>query len=279
MIKTSTQLKALVRNMSQGDSTKAQIIIRNYIMERFLERLSLSSFKEYFIIKGGILIASIVGLENLSTMDIDSSVKNTDLTLENIEEMIFSIINIKLQDNIEFRILDITPIMNNLDYPGIRVSLEATIDKMRTPLKLDISTGDKITPSEVEYQYPLMFENRSISIMTYSLETILAEKFETIISRGVLNSRMRDFYDIYALLEIRLLINEKDLNSAIRNTFTNRGSVISFNEWGLIIYEIKNDEDMMRLWKSYQNKFDYAHAINWGKVIESINKLVDIIEL
>lgn len=279
MIKTSTQLKALVRNMSQGDSTKAQIIIRNYIMERFLERLSLSSFKEYFIIKGGILIASIVGLENRSTMDIDSSVKNTDLTLENIEEMIFSIINIKLQDNIEFRILDITPIMNNLDYPGIRVSLEATIDKMRTPLKLDISTGDKITPSEVEYQYPLMFENRSISIMTYSLETILAEKFETIISRGVLNSRMRDFYDIYALLEIRLLINEKDLNSAIRNTFTNRGSVISFNEWGLIIYEIKNDEDMMRLWKSYQNKFDYAHAINWGKVIESINKLVDIIEL
>lgn len=279
MIKTSTQLKALVRNMSQGDSTKAQIIIRNYIMERFLERLSLSSFKEYFIIKGGILIASIVGLENRSTMDIDSSVKNTDLTLENIEEMIFSIINIKLQDNIEFRILDITPIMNNLDYPGIRVSLEATIDKMRTPLKLDFSTGDKITPSEVEYQYPLMFENRSISIMTYSLETILAEKFETIISRGVLNSRMRDFYDIYALLEIRLLINEKDLNSAIRNTFTNRGSVISFNEWGLIIYEIKNDEDMMRLWKSYQNKFDYAHAINWGKVIESINKLVDIIEL
>lgn len=187
MIKTSTQLKALVRNMSQGDSTKAQIIIRNYIMERFLERLSLSSFKEYFIIKGGILIASIVELENRSTMDIDSSVKNTDLTLENIEEMIFSIINIKIQDNIEFRILDITPIMNNLDYPGIRVSLEATIDKMRTPLKLDISTGDKITPSEVEYQYPLMFENRSISIMTYSLETILAEKFETIISRGVLN--------------------------------------------------------------------------------------------
>lgn len=279
MIKTSTQLKALVRNKSEGDSTKAQLIIRNYIMERFLERLSISPYKENIIIKGGILIASIVGHENRSTMDIDSTVKNTDLTLEIIEKLVQDIINIKLEDNVEFKILDISPIMDNLDYPGIRVSLEATIDKMRTPLKLDFSTGDKITPSEVEYQYPLMFEDRNISIMTYNLETILVEKFETIISRGILNSRMRDFYDIYALLESELLINEKDFNLAIRNTFSNRGTIISLNEWQLIINEIKNNDDMMKLWKSYQNKFDYAREISWIKILEAIENLLNIIKL
>ena len=279
MIKTSTQLKALVRNKSQGDSTKTQLIIRNYIMERFLERLSISSYKDNIIIKGGILIASIIGHENRSTMDIDSTVKNTDLTLESIEELVLDVINIKLEDSVEFKILDISPIMDNLDYPGIRVSLEATIDKMRTPLKLDFSTGDKITPSEVEYQYPLMFENRNISIMTYNLETILAEKFETIISRGILNSRMRDFYDIYALLESELLINEKDFNLAIRNTFSNRGTIISLNEWQLIINEIKNNEDMMKLWKSYQNKFDYARKVSWIKILEAIENLLNMIKL
>lgn len=279
MIKTSTQLKALVRNKSQGDSTKTQLIIRNYIMERFLERLSISSYKDNIIIKGGILIASIVGHENRSTMDIDSTVKNTDLTLESIEELVLDVMNITLEDSVEFKILDISPIMDNLDYPGIRVSLEATIDKMRTPLKLDFSTGDKITPSEVEYQYPLMFENRNISIMTYNLETILAEKFETIISRGILNSRMRDFYDIYALLESELLINEKDFNLAIRNTFSNRGTIISLNEWQLIINEIKNYEDMMKLWKSYQNKFDYARKVSWIKILEAIENLLNMIKL
>lgn len=279
MIKTSTQIKALVRNKSGGNSTKAQIIIRNYIMERFLERLSLSSYKENIIVKGGLLISSIVGLDNRSTMDIDSTLINEDLELENIKNIVFEIINIELEDNIQFKIIDVSLIMDNLDYPGIRVSIEATLDKMKTPLKLDFSTGDKITPIEIEYEYPLMFEDRSISIMTYNLETVLAEKLETIISRGILNTRMRDFYDIFALLNTGELINEKHLNLAVHNTFINRGTTLSLKEWKLIIGEISYDVDIKSLWKSYQNKFEYANVIKWEEIVDSVNELINLLTM
>ncbi len=209
MIKTSTQLKALARNQSKGNSTKAQIIIRNYIIERFLERVSLSVYRNNIVLKGGILIASIIGASKRSTLDIDSTLKNIELSEESIRTIVQEIIDIDINDNAIFYIQDISTIMEGLDYPGMRVSLVAEIDKMKTPLKLDFSTGDFITPREIEYQYSLMFENRSISVLAYNLETILAEKFETIVSRATANSRMRDFYDVYMLISINESFNTK----------------------------------------------------------------------
>lgn len=170
MIETSTQLKALVRNRSGGNSLRAQMIIRSYVMERFLERLSRSRFRSNFIVKGGALITSMIGIEKRSTMDIDLTLRNFELSERSIRTVVQEIINIDLSDSIIFSILDISIIMEDFEYPGIRVLLNSEIDRMSTPLKLDFSTGDIITPSEVDYSYTLMFEDRSITLLAYNLE-------------------------------------------------------------------------------------------------------------
>lgn len=199
MIRTAVQLKAKVRNLSVGDSKKAQTLIRNFIMERFLERVAFSRYRNNFILKGGMLVAAVVGLDTRATMDIDTTVKSLDLNRENATRIVEDIISIELPDGVRFRITKAADIMEEHDYPGIRFMLEATLDKMRQAIKIDISTGDIITPRAVEYSYHLMFEDRTISLWTYNLETLLAEKLETIMARGTLNTRMRDFYDIHVI--------------------------------------------------------------------------------
>lgn len=278
MIKTSMQLKALVRNRSNGDSVKAQIIIRNNIMERFLERVSISQYRNNIIIKGGMLIASIVGNEKRSTMDIDSTLINIQLTEENVISMVQEITSIKMDDNIIFTITDTSTIMEDFDYPGIRVVLYAEIDRMRTPLKLDFSTGDIIIPKEIEYSYQLMFEDRSITILAYNIETILAEKFETVISRGITNTRMRDFYDIYMLLSLNILVNHNYFVSALMKTSLRRGSNLLISDWKKLVSEIQEDKEMQDLWLAYQKKFDYAINISWNEVISAVKNLGSFIE-
>ncbi len=277
MIKTSKQLKTLVHNQSHGSSVKAQIIFRNYIMERFLERVSISQYRDNIIIKGGMLIAAIVGNDKRSTMDIDSTLRNILLNEENVMSMVRKIININMEDNVIFAITDISTIMEDFDYPGIRVVLYAEIDRMRTPLKLDFSTGDIITPKEIEYNYRLMFEDRSITILAYNIETILAEKFEAILSRGTTNSRMRDFYDIYALLNINISIDHRHFMSALMNTSFKRGSNHLIMDWMKIINEVQEDKAMQVLWVNYQGKFDYAQNISWNEVILTVNRLGSIL--
>lgn len=279
MIKTSTQLKALVRNRSNGNSVKAQLIIRNYIMERFLERVSISTYRYNIVIKGGTLIASIVGVDKRSTMDIDSTLMNIELNETIVKKMVQEIISIKMSDNVVFTILDTTTIMEDFDYPGIRITLEAQVDKMRTPLKLDFSIGDHITPREIEYQYPLMFEKRSILVMAYNLETILAEKFETIVSRGTANSRMRDFYDIYAILNIEMPINKKIISEAVKNTFDKRNSDNLITGLKQIVKEVHEDLNMQQLWKLYQKKYDYAADLEWEQVINTVEVLLNWVNL
>jgi predicted nucleotidyltransferase component of viral defense system len=278
VIQSSNQLKSLVRNRSNGDSTKAQIIFRNYIMERFLERVSLSSYRDNIIIKGGVLIASIVGIDKRSTMDIDLTLKSWELSENSIQDLLEQIFSIEMNDNVKFNILDISTIMEDFDYPGIRVSLITEIDRMRIPLKLDFSTGDVITPKEIEYHYSLMFENRTISILAYNTETTLSEKFETIISRGTANSRMRDYYDIYMLQSIGLPFKKQKFLQALKNTSQKRKSSSLMKEWKHILDEIHTDTTMQLLWRSYQKKYDYATNISWNKVIVSVEILGNIIE-
>ena len=278
MIKTSTQLKALVRNRSGGNSLRAQMIIRSYVMERFLERLSRSRFRSNFIVKGGALITSMIGIEKRSTMDIDLTLRNFELSERSIRTVVKEIINIDLTDSIIFTILDISIIMEDFEYPGIRVLLNSEIDRMSTPLKLDFSTGDIITPSEVDYSYALMFEDRSISLLAYNLETILSEKFETIVSRGIANSRMRDFYDIYSLQSIGKVINEEHFVNALKNTSIQRNSYKFIEAWKETIELLREDVNMQKLWESYQKKFDYALNLSWDTVIEAVVSLGVLID-
>ena len=224
MIHTSTQLKALVRNQSQGDNAKAMTLIRNFGMERFLERMSLSKYNGNLILKGGLLIASMVGLDNRATMDIDTTIRNYNLSAEEAGKMIEDIIAVPLDDGTRFAVNSVESIMDEAEYPGIRFKLEAALDNMKTPLKIDISTDDVITPKEVNYEYKLMFE-KSIPLLAYNLETVLAEKMETIISRGTLNTRMRNYYDLMILNVVKSdAIDYADLAKALEATSKKRNS-------------------------------------------------------
>ena len=274
MIHTSRQLKALVRNSSHGDNAKAMTLIRNFVMERFLERISLSKYSGNLILKGGLLVASMVGLENRATMDIDTTIRNYNLSAENMRKMVEDIIAVSLDDGIQFAVKSVESIMDEAEYPGIRFKLEAVLDTMKTPLKMDISTDDVITPGEVNYEYKLMFEERSIPLLAYNLETVLAEKMETIISRGTLNTRMRDYYDLMILNVVKSdAINYADLAKALGATSRKRNSYELLLNSRHILEQIKSDAGLMEQWGIYQHKFDYAADYAWEDIVKNVEQL------
>ena len=279
MIHTSRQLKALVRNISKGDNGKAQVIIRNYVMERFLERLSLSQYRNIMILKGGTLVAAMVGLDNRSTMDVDATLKNLPLNEDSARKIVEEITAIHIEDGMIFEIKSVTPIMDEADYPGIRIMLDTAIETMHTPLKIDFSTGDVITPREVSYSFRLLFEERTISILAYNLETVLAEKLETLLARGTANTRMRDYYDIYVLTNTQEHnIDNATLKEAFVNTSAKRGSIGLLSDVHLILKEVAESTVLIDRWKNYQRKFDYAADVLWAAVMESVSCLVDIVK-
>lgn len=275
MIRTSRQLKALVRNRSNGNSARAQMMIRIYAMERFLERLAISDYRENFVLKGGLLVSSLVGLARRSTMDIDATIRNLPLTPADAKRVVQAIIDIPLDDGIRFEIQQVSEIMEEAEYSGVRMHLVALLESMRTPIAIDISTGDVVTPGDIRYSYKLMFEQREIELCTYNLSTILAEKIETIISRGTANSRLRDYYDLYILSEQYTdSINFDEVGNALEATSRKRGSQAVLKDWELIIEEIQKDEGLKQLWHNYQNKFEYAVNLEWEKVIETLKSLM-----
>ena len=273
MITTARQLKDLVRNLSKKKSADAQILMRNYMMERFLERISLSEYKNQFILKGGMLVAAMVGLDARATMDLDATIKGTNVSVEDVEMIISKIISIPLNDGVLFRIKRISEIMEEADYPGVRVSMETKFDGVITPLKIDISTGDIITPREIKYNFNLMFENRTIEVWAYNLETVLAEKLETVISRNVTNTRMRDFYDIYILQKLHgEQLKKQVLWNALVATARKRGTLEQINSGDRreIFDEIEISSVMENLWKTYQKNYSYAADISWHTIMKSI---------
>lgn len=271
MIKTSKQLKDLIRNLSKKKSADAQILMRNYMMERFLERIALSEYKDKFILKGGMLVAAMVGLDARSTMDIDATIKGANVNVEDVENIISSIISVQLDDGVTFRVKQISEIMDEADYPGVRVGMETEFDGVRTPLKIDISTGDVITPREVRYSFKLMLEERSIDVWAYNLETVLAEKLETIITRNITNTRMRDFYDIHILLLLHGgNLNQTIFRDALIATAKKRGTERHLSEATAIFDEVQESPVMQNLWFSYQKKFSYAADISWESIMESV---------
>ena len=274
MIKTARQLKDLIRNLSKDKSADAQILMRNYMMERFLERISLSEYRDKFILKGGMLVAAMVGLDARSTMDIDATVKGATVGIEDVENMIASIISVPVDDGVGFRVKRISEIMDEAEYPGIRVSMETEFDGVITPLKIDISTGDAITPREVRYSFKLMLEDRSIEILAYNLETVLAEKLETVVSRATANTRMRDFYDIAILQQLYgSTLDPHVLHDALLATAHKRGTERHLAEAAEVFDEVENSPVMQDLWVAYQKKFSYASDLGWNTVMAAVRQL------
>ena len=278
MIKTARQLKDLIRNLSREKSADAQLLMRNYMMERFLERISLSEYRDKFILKGGMLVAAMVGLDARSTMDLDATVKGANVNVEEIENLISAIVSVPIDDGVKFQLKSISEIMDEAEYPGIRVSMTTTFDGVVTPLKIDISTGDAITPREVRYSFKLMLEDRSIDIWAYNLETVLAEKLETIITRTT-NTRMRDFYDIYILDQLHgNTLNRQTLYDALLATAKKRGTERHLAEAMDVLNEVESSPVMQKLWESYRRKFSYAADLEWNIIMRAVRSLYALCE-
>ena len=279
MIKTARQLKDLIRNLSREKSADAQLLMRNYMMERFLERISLSEYRDKFILKGGMLVAAMVGLDARSTMDLDATVKGANVNVEEIENLISAIVSVPIDDGVKFQLKSISEIMDEAEYPGIRVSMTTTFDGVVTPLKIDISTGDAITPREVRYSFKLMLEDRSIDIWAYNLETVLAEKLETIITRTTTNTRMRDFYDIYILDQLHgNTLNRQTLYDALLATAKKRGTERHLAEAVDVLNEVESSPVMQKLWESYRRKFSYAADLEWSIIMRAVRSLYALSE-
>lgn len=274
MITTARQLKDLIRSLSKKKSADAQILMRNYMIERFLERISLSDYKDRFILKGGMLVAAMVGLDARSTMDLDATVKGANVSVEDVENIISSILSVPMEDGVEFQVKRLLEIMEEAEYPGVRVSMETTFDGVRTPLKIDISTGDVITPREVRYSFKLMLEDRSIEVWAYNLETVLAEKLETVISRNVTNTRMRDFYDIHILQQLHgESLSASVLRDALAATATKRGTLEQMKDAAAVFDEVEESPVMAKLWQSYQKNYSYVADLSWHTVMDSVRVL------
>ena len=278
MIRTAKQLKDKTRNLSGGDSNKAQTLIRNYMMERFLERITLSKYRNNFILKGGMLVAAVVGLETRATMDIDTTVQSLPLNAERTRAIVEDIIAIEIDDGVHFAISKESTIMEEHDYPGLRYLLEMTLDRLQERIKIDISTGDVITPGAVEYSFKLMFEDRRISLWTYNLETVFGEKLETMMARGTANTRMRDFYDVYVLYrQEKENLNKETLIKAFNATSEKRNTTALIADLPRILQEVLDDETMRRNWDSYKRNNYYVEDLPWDKAMESVFEVANLI--
>lgn len=275
MYLTPAQIKGRIKNVAKQNNTDPITLLRIYMMERFLERVSYSKYKDNFIIKGGILVTSMIGNSLRSTMDIDTTIRNFDLNTEEAAKIINEIKDIQLDDQIKFKMNDVSDIMDNMEYPGIRIHMDAILDNLIVPIKIDISTGDIITPGEIKYSYSLLLEDRSIQLWSYNLETILAEKIQTILSRGILNTRMRDFYDVTTLYkQYKDKINYEDLSLAFSKTCHKRETEILLSPADSLLKDISQDPTLLKLWKQYAKKYNYAKDIDYQTNIDTIKLLL-----
>ena len=261
-------IKGKIRSFAGKKNLKSQEVLQIYFFERFLERLSKSKYKNNFVIKGGFLISSLIGIENRTTMDVDTTIKGIALKEEKIKEIVQEIININVDDGIIFKIKDISYIREEDEYENFRVSLIANVGKTKNPIKLDLTTGDAITPREIEYTYPCIFSKEDIKIMAYPLETILAEKYETIIRRNITTTRMRDFYELYTLYKLKKdQIDYEILKEAIERTSNKRGSWEIMKDYKEIIEDIKEDSYLRFLWKVYLKENKYIGDLTFDKIV------------
>lgn len=251
------------------------------MFERILERISLSEYKDNFILKGGLLLSAMFGVDNRTTKDMDVTIKGIDVSKDKMLNVLNEILSIDLKDGVKFDVIDITDIREDDEYGGNKYHIVARLQNVKVNLEIDISTGDEVTPRELKYKYPLLFEDKSITISSYNLETILSEKIETVLRRGKYNSRMKDYYDIYMFLtrlykEIDFII----MNEALINTFKKRDSFTYLNDYEMILDSLKENEKINVLWNKYIAKNVFAKNIEFGEIVlllENFIKKLDLI--
>ncbi len=277
---TSKQLKDLINNKAKKYNLNPQILLTRFFMERFLERISLSKYKSNFILKGGILISSMVGVDNRMTKDMDLTVKGLPLNELFLKNAISEIINIKLDDGTVFELIDINEIREEFEYSGFRARLNAKLNKTQNIIQLDITAGDSITPREINWKYNLLIENREINIVCYPIETILAEKLESILSKNIVTTRMKDFYDCYVLYNFySKTINNKTLSDALRRTAKTRNTEYIYDNSKQTISLVENDEQLKFLWHAYSSQFSYANGITYENICNVLKEILMNIQL
>ena len=267
-------LKAKIRNIAKSKNLPAQVILQNYMFERFLNRLSASEYKEKFVLKGGMLVAAIVGIDNRATMDLDTTLKNLPLTPEAIEKALNEIFEIDLNDDVEFKFKGISPIREDDIYGGYRVALDAIYETIVTPMTIDVSTGDVITPNAVKFNFTGIFDDElAFEVWAYNIETVLAEKIETILRRSMFNTRPRDFYDAYILITTQNF-DKAVFGKALEKTIEHRGTRNQINNFGSTMEIVSESADLKRMWNNYQSQFPYAKDISFEEVCNSIMELL-----
>ena len=269
--RTSEQLKGKIRAFAKKRGLMPQEVLQMYMFERVLERLALSNYSKNFILKGGLLISSMFGISERTTMDMDTTVTGLDMNEIEIVAAIKEILAIDVNDGIEFVFDKIEPIHENDDYSNFRVYFYARYEKINNPMKIDITTGDVITPSAIQYSYQSFLDDKTINVMAYNIETIISEKFETIISRNVATTRIRDYYDLYKFYNLYVnSLNITILRHAFINTVKNRDSSESMTDWREITEEIKEDSNLREMWNRYSEKNGFAQDISYDMVTDTI---------
>lgn len=254
--------------------------LQRFMFERILERISVSKYQDNFILKGGLLLAAMFGVENRTTKDMDTTITGIDISKSKIVKILNEILSIDLNDGVRFDIVNITDIREEDEYGGNKYHITGRVNNTKVNLEIDISTSDKVTPKELKFKYPLLFEDRSILINSYNIETILAEKIETILRRGKYNSRMKDYYDIYFFLtKLRNAIDINILKDAIDNTFTKRESFEYLNDYDKLIKSIIDSERIKNNWKSYSKKNSYANNIELDQIMFLLNDFIKELDL
>ena len=277
---SSIDIKEKAKDIEKTHNLSHYEILQRYMFERILERISVSKYQDNFILKGGLLLSAMFGIDNRTTKDMDTTITGIDVSKEKMVKVLNQILSNKLNDGVKFDVVDITDIREEDEYGGNKYHIVGRKDNLKVNLEIDISTGDKVTPRELKFNYPLLFEDKTVLINSYNIETILSEKIETILRRGKFNSRMKDFYDVYFFLDkLKNEINISVLKEAIKNTFTKRDSFEYLNDYEKIIVAIKNSDRIEKMWQTYSNKYKYASDISIDKILDLLIKFISELDI
>ena len=270
-MKTPEQLKGAIRNIAAQKNLRPQEVLQMFLFERILERLAVSRYRNNFILKGGLLISSMIGIDERTTIDMDTTVRGISMEETEITSVILEILSLDVDDGITFAFRRIEPIREDDAYRNFRVHIEARYGKINSPMKIDITTGDEITPAAIQYDYPFLFEQKTVPVMAYTLETILAEKYETILRRNIGTTRARDFYDLHTLYRERNEEIRADvLRLAVAHTARKRGSAAELADWKEIVQDIREEPTLTSLWNNYAAENPYIGKLQFSEVVDTV---------
>lgn len=273
-MKTPEQLKGAIRSMAARKNLRPQEVLQMFLFERVLERLAVSRYRKNFILKGGLLISSMIGIDERTTIDMDTTVRGIRMEEPEITSVIGEILSLDVGDGIDFVFRKIEPIREDDNYRNFRVHIDARYGKINSPMKIDITTGDEITPAAIQYDYPFLFEDKTVPVMAYTLETILAEKYETIIRRNIGTTRARDFYDLHMLFrERKTEIRADVLRLAVALTAKKRGSAGELADWAEIVQDIREEPALAALWRNYAAENPYIGNLQFSAVVDTVEHI------